>query len=601
MSRLLAVPVVSKPFVSSSGRFGDLGLVVERVSRYPLVLGIALVALATTSAATIGILYGSKQAIDHGFTADGGGSVAAAFHYLLIVVAVLAAATAIRFYCVSWLGERVVADIRMRVQVHLLGLAPRFFEANQSSEIASRLTTDTGLIESIVSSTAPMALRNAFTCVGGTIYLITLSPKLAGLLLLGIPIVMLPVMLLERRIRYLSRISQDRIADVGSLATQTLGAMKTVQAFGQESREMRSFTGAVEAAFAAMQQRVTLQAAMNAITVFLNVASITLVLWVGVTDVTAGRMSGGAITAFVLAGGIVAGAFGELTEVYGELLRGAGAAGRIAELLREQADIVRPDAPLSLPLAVTGALEFDAVCFRYPARPEVLVLENFTLAVRPGETVAVVGPSGAGKSTLFQLIERFYDPEGGRVLLDGVDLREADPAAIRAQIAMVPQDSVIFGASARDNLRYGRWEAHDDALWAAAEAANAADFLRALPQGLDTHLGEGGARLSGGQRQRVTIARALLRDAPILLLDEATSALDAQSERLVQEALERLMKNRTTLVIAHRFATVRAAERIIVMDAGRIVEEGTHTELIDRAGLYARLASLQFSTASLQN
>jgi ATP-binding cassette subfamily B protein len=589
---------MAKSPVPTTRRLGDLRLVWNRVLAYPRQLAIALAALTTTSAATIGIPYGFKRVIDRGFAPGGEGSVAASFHYLLMIVAVLAVATAIRFYFVSWLGERVVADIRTQVQAHLLGLTPRFFEENRPSEIASRLTSDTALIEGVVGSTVSIALRNTFTGVGGMIYLFALSPKLAGMLLLGIPLIILPVTVLGRRIRTLSRASQDRVADVGSLATETLGAMKIVQAFGQEPREAQRFTAAVDATFAAAKRRIGLRAVMTAIMIFLIFGSITLVLWEGATDVAAGRITGGAIAAFVLTGGIVAGAFGALTEVYGDLLRGAGAAGRLAELLREQPEITRPAAPIPLPVPVSGALTFDHVRFHYPTRPDVAALDDFTLAIRAGETVAVVGPSGAGKSTLFQLAERFYDPAEGRILLDGVDLREADPAAIRAQVAMVPQDTVIFGASARDNLRYGHWEATDDELWAAAEAANAADFLRALPQGLDTNLGEGGARLSGGQRQRVTIARALLRDAPILLLDEATSALDAESERLVQQALERLMEHRTTLVIAHRLATVRAAQRIVVMDQGRIVEEGNHASLIGRGGLYARLASLQFNEAA---
>jgi ATP-binding cassette subfamily B protein len=589
---------MAKSPLPTTRRLGDLRLVWDRVLAYPRQLAIALAALTTTSAATIGIPYGFKRVIDRGFTPGGEGSVASSFHYLLMIVAVLAIATAIRFYFVSWLGERVVADIRTQVQAHLLGLTPRFFEENRPSEIASRLTSDTTLIEGVVGSTVSIALRNTFTGIGGMIYLFALSPKLAGMLLLGIPLIILPVTVLGRRIRNLSRASQDRVADVGSLVTETLGAMKIVQAFGQEPREAQRFTVAVDATLAAAKRRIALRAVMTAIMIFLIFGSITLVLWEGATDVAAGRITGGAIAAFVLTGGIVAGAFGALTEVYGDLLRGAGAAGRLAELLREQPEITRPAAPIPLPVPVSGALTFDHVRFHYPTRPEVAALEDFTLAVRAGETVAVVGPSGAGKSTLFQLAERFYDPAEGRILLDGVDLREADPAAVRAQIAMVPQDTVIFGASARDNLRYGQWEATDDELWAAAEVANAADFLRALPQGLDTNLGEGGARLSGGQRQRVTIARALLRNAPILLLDEATSALDAESERLVQQALERLMENRTTLVIAHRLATVRAAQRIVVMDQGRIVEEGNHATLIGRGGLYARLASLQFSEAA---
>ena len=579
-------------------RIGDLAMVWRHAANYPRQIAFAGLALMTTSAATIGIPYGFKRVIDRGFGPGASGSVGTSFHYLLMIVVVLALATAVRFYYVSWLGERVVADIRTNVQRHLLRLTPRFFEENRPSEIASRLTSDTALIEQVVGSTVSIALRNTFTGIGGLIYLFAISPKLAGMLMIGIPLIILPIALLGKRVRNYSRTSQDRVADVGSIATETLGAMKVVQAFGQEDREAIRFSDAVAATFAAARARIMLRAVMTAIVIGLVFGSITLVLWEGAIDVAAGRISGGAIAAFVLTGGIVAGAFGALTEVYGDLLRGAGAAGRLSELLREKPEIAAPANPVALPQPPRGALAFEGVQFHYPTRRDVAALNGFSLDVRPGETVAVVGPSGAGKTTLFQLVQRFYDPDAGRVTLDGIDLRDADPAEVRARIAMVPQETIIFGASARDNLRYGDWSATDDQLWAAAEAANAAEFLRKLPEGLDTFLGEGGARLSGGQRQRVTIARALLRDAPILLLDEATSALDAESERLVQEALERLMANRTTLVIAHRLATVRAAERIIVMSDGEIVEEGSHGSLMTNSGLYARLASLQFNEAA---
>lgn len=583
---------------SPSRRLGSLALVWDHARRYPAQIAAAWSALAITSLATIAIPYSFKRVIDRGFGQGAQGGMAESFHYLLMIVAVLAVATAVRFYFVSWLGERVVADIRARVQRHLLGLTPRFFEENRPSEIASRLTADTAQIENVVGSTVSVALRNAFTGIGGMIYLFAISPKLAGLLVLGIPAVILPIALLGRRVRAHSRTSQDRIADVGSMATETLGAMKIVQAFGQEQREARRFADVVETTMAAARRRIAVRAVMTALVIGLVFGSITLVLWEGAIDVAAGRLSGGSIAAFVLTGGIVAGAFGSLTEVYGDLLRGAGAAARLSELLAERPEIAAPPAPLLLPLPPRGAVTFEHVAFRYPTRRETPALHDFTLDIAPGETVAVVGPSGAGKSTLFQLLLRFYDPDSGRITIDGVDLRDADPAAIRARIAMVPQDTVIFAASARDNLRYGQWDAGDAELWGAAEAANAADFLRALPDGLDTYLGEGGARLSGGQRQRVAIARALLRDAPILLLDEATSALDAESELLVQQALERLMAHRTTLVIAHRLATVRAAGRIVVMDGGRIVEQGSHAALMARNGLYARLASLQFHEAA---
>ena len=586
------------PKGSRDRKIGHLALVWQRARRYPAPIAIAFAALCTSSAATLAIPYGFKRVIDRGFSAgiDPHG-VTTSFHYLLMIVAVLALATAVRFWFVSWIGERVVADLRIDVQANLLTLAPRFFEENRPSEIASRLTSDTTLIETVVGTTISVALRSSFTMIGGVAYMFVLSPKLAAMLVLGIPLILGPVILLGGRLRRFARSSQDRIADVGAIASEVLGAMKIVQAFGQEKREAARFHDAVERVFTTAKRRITVRAGMTAAVIGLMFGAVTLILWDGAIDVAHGRMSGGAIAAFVATAGIVAGSFGSLAEVYGELLRGAGAAGRLGELLAERPEIHAPARPQPLPEVAIGLLAFESVTFRYPTRPEVAALDDFTLEITRGETVAVVGPSGAGKSTLLQLAQRFYDPQGGRVLLDGVALTDADPAAIRARIAMVPQDTVIFGASARDNLRYGRWDADDTALWGAAEAANAATFLRALPDGLDTFLGEGGARLSGGQRQRVAIARALLRDAPLLLLDEATSALDAESERLVQDALDRLMRDRTTMVIAHRLATVRAADRIVVIDHGRIVEQGTHDTLLAGGGLYARLARLQFEVA----
>jgi ATP-binding cassette subfamily B protein len=578
-----------------SRKLGNLGLIWRFAIRYPGRIVGAGLTLLVAAAATLAIPDGFRRIIDNGFT-GAESNIGEYFYYLIMIVVVLAIATSLRFYFVSWLGERVVADLRIATHRNLLALDPKYFEENRPSEIASRMTSDTSVIEMIVGTTISVALRNIVMGIGGIAYLFTLSPKLAAMLVLGIPAIIIPIAVLGRRLRDLSRHSQDRIADVGAMVAETLGAMKVVQAFGQERRESERFGNAVEQAFGTAKRRITIRAIMTAIVITLIFGAITMVMWQAASDVISGRITGGAVAAFVLTGMIVAGAFGALTEVYGELMRGAGAAGRLDELMREVPEIRPPAHPKSLPVESRGALGFEHVTFRYPTRPETKALDDFDLAVEPGELVAVVGPSGAGKSTLFQLAQRFYDPGQGRITLDGVDLRDADPADIRARIAMVPQETVIFASSARDNLRYGDWEASDEALWAAAEAANAAEYLRALPDGLDTFMGEGGARLSGGQRQRLAIARALLRDSPLLLLDEATSALDAESEQLVQQALERLMENRTTIVIAHRLATVRSADRIVVMENGRIVEQGSHSILAGQGGLYARLAQLQFES-----
>ncbi|MGN3974499.1 ABC transporter transmembrane domain-containing protein [Tsuneonella sp. SYSU-LHT278] len=562
---------------------------------YPAQVAFALVALAVTAAATLAIPAYFKVLIDRGFSQGGDvEGIEHAVRLLFGVVVVLGLGTAMRFYFVSWLGERVVADIRERVQANLLRLAPGFYEENSPKEISSRMTSDTTLIEQVVGTTVSVALRNVLMAVGGTIYLFTLVPTLTMWMVLIIPAVVIPITVFGRRLRKVSRTSQDRVADIGAMVTEVLGAMKIVQAFNQENRERARFDAAVEATFATARRRILIRAAMTALVIMIVFGAIVLLLWRGAVGVASGEISGGTIAAVVLTAGLVAGAFGALTEVYGDLLRGAGAASRLAELLHEEPAIAPPARPEALPVPPRGSLSFRNVSFRYPTRLESPALRDFTLEVQPGETVAIVGPSGAGKSTIFQLAERFYDPQAGTIRLDGVPLTSADPAEIRRRIAFVPQEGILFSADARDNLRYGNWSATDEQIWEAARAANADRFLRELPDGLDTFLGENGTQLSGGQRQRVAIARALLRDAPILLLDEATSALDAESERLVQDALDRLMKDRTTLVIAHRLATVRAADRIVVMDEGRIVEQGSHGMLAAGGGLYARLAELQF-------
>ena len=582
-------------------KLSNLTLVWGFVRAYPGHLAAALTALAVAALATLAIPRGLKQVVDNGFSArTDPATIAPYFWGLLGVVVVLAFATAFRFYFVSWIGERVVADLRRTVHRHLLTLDPVFFEENRPAEIASRLTSDTAVIEQVVATSASLALRNAAMGIGGIILMFSEAPRLTGLILLVIPLTILPIVFLGRMVRGVSRTSQDRIANLGTMAAEVLGAIKIVQAFTQVNREAARFGDAVESAFATAKKRIRLRAVMTAMVIGLIFGAITLVLWQGALDVISGQLSGGTIAAFIFYAVIVAGAFGTLTEVYGDFMRAAGASGRMRELLDARPGIRAPARPAALPVPALGALSLDRVTFHYPSRPDDAALVDFSLDIAAGETVAVVGPSGAGKSTLFQLIQRFYDPQRGQIRLDGVPLISADPEDIRARIAVVPQEGVIFATSALENIRYGRPDATEDEVWAAATAAHADGFLRDLPDGIHSYMGEAGTRLSGGQRQRMAIARAILRDAPILLLDEATSALDSESERLVQHALEALMEGRTTLVIAHRLATVRNADRIIVMDGGRIVAEGTHDRLIAGGGLYAKLARLQFEAARPQ-
>ena len=551
-----------------------------------------LLALALASAATLSLPVAFRQMIDNGFT--DGANINRAFLFLFVVAVVLALASAARFYFVSLLGEKVVADLRGQLYGHLIGLDAEFHDRSRSGELVSRLSADSELLRTVVATSMSVALRSSVTVIGSLAMLFVTSPRLAAFALIGIPLAVLPIVLGARRLEKASRASQDRVADANTLASETLGAVRTVQAHAREPYERGRFGAAIATAVETARKRIRAQAWVTAAAITLIFGAITLVLWSGAHDVIDGTMSAGTLGQFVLYALIGGGSVGALAEVWNELQRAAGGMGRIAELLGETPAIQAPTQPRTLPQPVSGEIRFDNVSFHYPSRPDLPALDGFDLTVNPGETVALVGPSGAGKSTVFSMLLRFHDAQTGGVRIDGVDLRELDPAQLREHIALVPQQPTIFAASAAENIRYGKLDATDAELQAAAEAAEAEDFIRELPGGFDSQLGERGARLSGGQQQRIAIARALLKDAPILLLDEATSALDAQSERAVQQALERLMDGRTTLVIAHRLATVLKADRIVVMDRGRIVAQGTHAELLAQDGLYAELARLQF-------
>lgn len=568
------------------------------ITRYRTLVVGAIISLIVAAVTTLALPMAVRRMIDHGFEASSATFIAEYFAALVAMAALLAAASAGRYYFVITLGERVVADIRRDVFAHVTTLSPAFFDRAQSGEIVSRLAADTTQLKSAVGATASVALRNLILGLGAVAMMVFTSPKLSGLVLAAIPLIVLPLVAFGRSVRRKSRLAQDTLAEATAYASEQIGAVRTLQAFTNEKLVTRRFSAAVDAAFEAARDSVFARSFLTFFAIFMIFSSVVAVLWFGSRDVLAGTMSAGTLGQFLLYSVFAAGALGALSEVWSELAQAAGAAERLTEILAEKPAIQSPPDPQPLPAKAKGAISFDDVSFSYPARPDRAAVHGLSFQVKPGETVAIVGPSGAGKSTVFSLILRFYDPESGRIVIDGVDVREADPAAVRERIAIVPQDVTIFAASARDNIAFGRPGASDAEIEAAAKAALADEFIGKLDKGYDSQVGERGVTLSGGQRQRVAIARAILRDAPILLLDEATSALDAESETLVQTALERLMRGRTTIVIAHRLATVLKADRILVMEGGRIVEEGTHQSLVAKGGTYARLARLQFETGA---
>ena len=570
---------------------GQLRQLVPFLRPYAGKIMLAGLSLATAAGAVLVIPWWLRRVVNEGFAASNAETLNDSLGLMVIFILLLAVATFGRYYFVTWVGERVTADIRMAVYSNVLRLSPGFFETVRTGEILSRLTADTTLVQAVIGSSASVALRNVLLLTGGLVMLAITSPKLTLYVLAMVPLVVLPIVIFGRKVRKLSRESQDRVADVSSYADESLGAIRTLQAFTYETVAARTFAGFVDTAFDVSERRIRARGLLTMVVIALVFGAVALLLWTGGHDVIAGRMDGGQLLAFVFYAVIVASSTGALSEIMGDLQRAAGAAERLTELLHMPVDIGAPASPESLPVPFRGAVAIRDLTFCYPSRPDAPSLKDFSLDVAAGETVALVGPSGAGKTTVFQLLLRFYDPQSGVVSVDGLNIRDLEPTALRAGIGMVSQEPAIFAASARENIRYG---ATDDEVTAAAEAAFARDFIEALPEGFDTYLGERGVRLSGGQRQRIAIARAILRDPALLLLDEATSALDAESERAVQLALEKLMVGRTTIVIAHRLSTVLGADRIVVIEDGSARASGTHDELMKSDELYARLARLQF-------
>jgi ATP-binding cassette subfamily B protein len=586
--------VLTEQAAKSGARLRPLLELAPYVARYRTRAFLALISLTIAAITTLVVPVAVRRMIDFGFTPEGIAMINSYFSVMIAVVAVLACASAARFYLVMTIGERIVADLRRDVFAHLMSLSPAFFDSTRSGELISRLTADTTQIKSAVGASVSIALRNVMLFVGATAMMVITSPRLSGFVLLAIPVIVIPLVAFGRWVRRLSRGAQDTLADATAYASELIGAIRTVQAYTSERLANARFGGEVEQAYEAARSSTRARSVLTAIIIFIVFTSVVLILWIGSHDVLTGSTTPGRLGQFVLYAAFAATGLGQLSEVWGEVSAASGASERLFEILRVKSAITAPAAPRALPVPARGDVSFDNVRFAYPTRPDAWAIDGVSLSVRAGEKVAIVGPSGAGKSTLFHLLLRFYDPAQGAISIDGVSIRDADPREVRARIALVPQDAVAFAATARENIRFGRPDATDAEVERAAELAHATEFIRRLPDGFEAQLGERGVTLSGGQRQRIAIARAILRDAPLLLLDEATSSLDAESETLVQTALEELMRHRTTLVIAHRLATVLSCDRIMVMDQGRIVEQGTHASLVAAGGLYARLAKLQF-------